>query len=314
MSGIGRYAHHVTEGLGLRRLPLEGRAGTPLAPVQISGALRRTGDADYFLSMGFSSPLLRSVPYSIFIYGLMQRDPSLGFPRYYRAYYDTVVRRGARRAEFIFTISEQSADAIREWLADEGPTIVNVGAGVEPHFSVQPGASTPDRPSILYVGSMNANKGFEDLAAAFAALDEPDARLTVVTRGRDRALEVLTSEGIPPQRVHLVSDVSDEALVALYNEATVTVVPSHSEGFGLPVAEARACGSPVICRDTPIFREVDLGGVRFFASHDELVGLLREGLARAPLDVADRDIAAQVYRRVYNWDEVVSRVGHSLSR
>jgi glycosyltransferase involved in cell wall biosynthesis len=52
-------------------------------------------------------------------------------------------------------------------------------------------------------------------------------------------------------------------LARLYAEATAVLVPSLSEGFGLPVIEALACGAPVIASDIPVLREVGFEGVRF---------------------------------------------------
>lgn len=314
ISGIGRYAERITAGLGLRRLPLHGRAGTPWAPIQISASLRRQSDATSFLSLGFTSPISASIPYSIFIYGLMQREPGLGFPRYYQAYYDTVVRRGARRANSIFTISEISADAIRSWLHDADAPIVNVGAGVEPHFRVISNTDESPHPaSVLYVGSMNPNKGFDRLASAFAGVEDRSVKLVVVTRAPDDAGAILSDAGVGNERFRLHTDIDDDALVRLYNTCRATVVPSRSEGFGLPVIEAGACGSPVICSDLAVFREVARGGVEHFDSVDHLSELLTQAVATEPLSDAERLATSARYVDAYRWGAVVDKVRMALA-
>jgi glycosyltransferase involved in cell wall biosynthesis len=53
-----------------------------------------------------------------------------------------------------------------------------------------------------------------------------------------------------------VTGIDRPALAALYRHASLVMMPSEAEGFGLPVLEALACGAPVLCSDLPVFREV----------------------------------------------------------
>ena len=56
--------------------------------------------------------------------------------------------------------------------------------------------------------------------------------------------------------VKQISNVDDTGLVSYYNRAHALIYPSLYEGFGLPIIEAMACGTPVICSDIPVFREI----------------------------------------------------------
>ena len=57
-------------------------------------------------------------------------------------------------------------------------------------------------------------------------------------------------------RIHFAGYVPDEDLPALYSLATIFAFPSHYEGFGIPILEAMACGTPVVCADNSSLPEV----------------------------------------------------------
>ena len=100
-------------------------------------------------------------------------------------------------------------------------------------------------------------------------------------------------------RVRLWGFVSDEALHALYTEATVVWYPSRYEGFGLPVVEAMACGASVVASNSSSIPEiageaatlVDPADAR--AHVDAISGLLTDALAREQFAVAGRARAAK---------------------
>jgi glycosyltransferase involved in cell wall biosynthesis len=70
--------------------------------------------------------------------------------------------------------------------------------------------------------------------------------------------------GLPPSRLVDLGFIDEEALPALYRHARLTVFPSLFEGFGLPVAEAMACGCPVVCSRSTSLPEIGQGAARYF--------------------------------------------------
>ena len=60
----------------------------------------------------------------------------------------------------------------------------------------------------------------------------------------------------PADAVRVLPFVSPEVLAAVYRRAAMTLLPSESEGFGLPVLESLACGTPVVLSDIPVLREI----------------------------------------------------------
>ncbi len=106
-------------------------------------------------------------------------------------------------------------------------------------------------PFVLYVGGISPHKNLDGLVQAMAGL-ESNANLVIVgDEKRDSALtcgrelrETINRLGLS-ERVTFTGFMPDDDLVAIYNAASLLVLPSFEEGFGLPVIEAMACGTPV---------------------------------------------------------------------
>ncbi len=110
----------------------------------------------------------------------------------------------------------------------------------------------PEEPFVLFVGTLDPRKNLRTLLEASAAV-RPEAphRLVVVGKNPYGPDPELAGQGILHQ-----TGVADETLAALMSAATLFVLPSLAEGFGLPVLEAMACGCPVIASDTTSLPEV----------------------------------------------------------
>lgn len=118
--------------------------------------------------------------------------------------------------------------------------------------------SAPDSLLILHVGSTIARKRIDVLLRILAAVAEnkPNVRLIRVggalTGDQRRLAEELGVSG----KILTMPFVDRYQLAALYRRAALVVQPSETEGFGLPVIEAMACGTVVLASDIPVFREV----------------------------------------------------------
>jgi glycosyltransferase involved in cell wall biosynthesis len=145
-----------------------------------------------------------------------------------------------------------------------------------------------ERPYVLTVGTLEPRKNLLTLLRAFDRL-EGDAREhdLVVVGGRgwlDRKLVRALEARSGSRRVHWLGYVSESDLVALYTAADLFVFVSTLEGFGLPVLEAMACGTPVIASDVAALREIGGDVPRFVAPDDP------DTLARAiALALRDRE-------------------------
>jgi alpha-1,3-rhamnosyl/mannosyltransferase len=159
-------------------------------------------------------------------------------------------RRTAATAARIMVQSGYTAGEVERWLHVAAERIVVTPLAADPVFSPGPAAELPalpaGRPYVLCVGAHDARKNTPTLCAAFArAFPAGDVSLAFTRAPRE----------LPPHA--LVIDARDDAtLVALYRGATVVAVPSISEGFGLPLLEALACGAPALASRTSALPEV----------------------------------------------------------
>ena len=127
-------------------------------------------------------------------------------------------------------------------------------------------------------GTLEPRKNLPTLLRAFDRLRArrrtPTADLDLVVIGgrgwRDRELRAEIATRLASGRLHTLGYVPENDLVALYGGAEVLAYPSHFEGFGLPVVEAMACGTPVVATDVPALREVSGGAAVLVPLGDEL--------------------------------------------
>ena len=246
--GIGRFASNV-----LSRLPphLELRSGprllSPLDPLWLSCKIG-SHRPDLFFSPGFSVPAVNLSPFVFTIHDLI----CVQLPGASRAstcarklYFQTVVRRAARQAYRVLTVSEHSRTELLKWTDLHDDAIVNVGNGIDPVFTPIGPRYDPGFNYILYVGNFKPHKNVNRLLEAFAQLDYPDLRLFLTGHGTPQLLATLRALALE-QRVHFTGCVDDHRLAELYRGALLLVQPSLMEGFGLPPIEAMACGTPVV--------------------------------------------------------------------
>lgn len=178
-----------------------------------------------------------------------------------RAAYRILVHRTLRRARSVIAVSAWTkADVAAAYGPGIAKKTVVIGEGVGPEYVPQ---SLPrieetrrryrlDRPFFLYVGNAKPHKNVEMLLDAFS-LARPDADLVLVSGGPDaKALRL-------PPNARLLEGVEDHDLPALYGAARCFVTASLEEGYCLPVAEALACGCPVIATNRAAIPEILAG-------------------------------------------------------
>jgi len=220
-----------------------------------------------------------------------ERDASL-MPLSDRIVFKTVVPRAVKRAAHVFAVSERTKADVIELYGVPAERVTVTMHGVDPAFG--PGERGPDS-YLLFVGAIQARK--DPLAAARAA-EEVGLPLVVAGPEKDSAL----ARELQRSGADLRGYVAKPALAELYRGAACLVLPSRYEGFGLPVLEAMACGTPVVAYADPALREV-ADDAAIFAEP----GGLAEGIRRA---LAERDrlsVAGRARAERFSWVETARR-------
>jgi glycosyltransferase involved in cell wall biosynthesis len=129
------------------------------------------------------------------------------------------------------------------------------------------GAKQSDAIEILHVGSTIARKRIDVLLHVFGEIVKvfPHARLLRVGGAFMPEQEKLLEDFALGQNVYVLPSLTRAELAAVYRRAALVVQPSEREGFGLPVVEALACGTPVVASDLPVLREVGGEAVEYCA-------------------------------------------------
>jgi len=321
-SGGGlRYTVMLGEGLlppDVTLAALQSRWPTSRAAVRVAWeqlvqprALRRIG-ADLAHGPVFVGPLLASCPVVVTIHDLsFMRFPDLFRPAN-RLYLTVLTRLSARRARRLIAVSAHAAAESVRLLGVPAERIDVVYHGVDPAFRPLPEDEVlafrrrrglPER-FVFFVGTLEPRKNLVRLVEAFARVR--DDRVGLVLAGGkgwlyDELFASVEALGLNEQ-VIFPGYVMSEELPLWYNAATLLAYPSVYEGFGLPVLEAQACGTPVLTSNVSSLPEAAGDAAVMVDPYD--VESLAEGLNRLLAGESlrhDLRAAGLVHAKKFSW-------------
>jgi len=227
----------------------------------------------------------------------------------------------SRKVDLIHTVSHFSAERLAHFFPGLKSRLCVVPNAVPPRF-FEPASPEGDvfvqkcglnaRPFILLPGGLNHRKNAELVLQAWPVIHARHPDLVLVVAGScesafARRAQVFTDSAI------LTGFVSDEALCSLYHEAQLVWFPSLYEGFGIPILEAMASGTPVVASSSTSIPEV-AGGAAALASpscagdHVETIdSLLMDSRRRQ--DLAER---GKSWAQQFTWPRTASKLRHHL--
>lgn len=288
IAAITRHPELVPDGIE----PVELAAGSQQRrmAVQVPRLLRRLRpDLVHFQHV---LPPLLPCPGVVTVHDLSFVRDATAMRRIDRATFRALVPWSVRRAQRVLAVSERTKrDVLALYGVDERKVVVTPN-GVDARFT--PGDETRDG-YALYVGAIQARK---DPLAALEAAEEAGLPLVVVGPEKEPGL----ARELRARGADLRGYVTHDELVETYRRAAVLVFPSRYEGFGLPLLEAMACGTPVVATPDDALREV-AGDAALYADRAQL------GVAvRRALDERVRLSAAGIERaHLFSWAETARR-------
>lgn len=235
-----------------------------------------------------------------------------------------LLRRSARVAAAVITDSEWSADEIRLVLPSirapitvippVGPAHAPGAPSVSPAFL---GDAPCGRSMVLAGGNRLPHKNWDGLLRALQHIPPPQRPLLVLTGdgGSQDPLVPLIAELDLSTDVVLTGWTTQADLEWLYQNASLYVLPTRYEGFGLGVLEAMARGLPVLASDIPVLREVGGSAIQYVDSRDSramadrIVRVLRDPSLRTRMSDQGQRQALE-----FPWEQSVDRTWHVLRR
>ena len=312
LHGIGRFAREMGARCPFSALKMTGKPLDLFDPLRLQQRLKEQ-KPDHFFSPGFNAPFGTPCSFSLTIHDLIHLSIKEEGSALKKAYYAHHLRPAALRAACVFTGSSFSKARIAEWSGLKEDQIVITGYGVDETFS-EKGPSYPHRrPYLLYVGNQKPHKNVDGLIRAFldAGLKE-DFDLLLSGACSPSTQSMLQAFDLE-QEVIALGAIAEEMLPGVYRGASALIMPSLYEGFGLPVIEAMASGTPVISSNRTALPEVGGEAALYFdpLDHQEAVEALKAVYDSA---LMDRMRALGIDRaRDFDWNLTAQRITSAIA-
>ncbi|MBM4425423.1 MAG: glycosyltransferase family 4 protein [Chloroflexi bacterium] len=267
-----------------------------------------TGPLDMYHAPDFTLPPVRARSV-LTVHDLsFERDPESASPGL-RNYLQRVVPRSVARADHLIAVSHATKSDLIDLYRAPDSKITVLYEGVDPIFKPTPNPAIRSKyglgsaPYVFSISTIQPRKNYRRLIRALAQL--PADFNLVIAGGKGWLFDDIFAEAEGPGargRVRFIGFVPDDDLPALYSEAAVLAYPSLYEGFGLPLLEAMACGTPTVTSNVSCLPEIAGGASALVDPLD--VESIADGLRRA-MD-AREELKAKGFARAaqFKWDDV----------
>jgi len=211
-------------------------------------------------------------------------------------------------ADAVVTVSETTRDLIARNRLTRRPVTVVRNAADGATSSPVP-AESRDR-HLVYMGSFMPYKNVETLVRAAALLGDYELHLmSRVSDADTRRLEAVA----PNARLVFHNGASDEEYTAVLRNATALVTASLEEGFGIPLVESMAQGTPIVVSDIPVFSEIGGDAGLYFDAHDPEALAAQVRSLEDPAEFTRRSEAGVIQAAEFSWTSSAKTLWELLS-
>ncbi|ANF58935.1 glycosyltransferase family 4 protein [Halotalea alkalilenta] len=313
--GIGRFAGELFQRVdGLHGIQLGGKPSGALDPLKTGLWLLRHPHKRLF-TPGYNAPLFARSRSVITVHDLNHIDVDESSSALKRLYYAQVLKPACRQARRVLTVSAFSRQRIIDWSGASPERVINVGNGVSSVFGVEAAAGESPSTSRYFfcVSNRKSHKNERRLIEAFAKARLPEDVELMMTGQSTAELDEQIARLGAAARIRFTGRLDDAQLAACYRHAIALLFPSLYEGFGLPVVEAMACGTPVLTSTVTSLPEI--AGDAAWLVDPLRVDEIRQGIERLH---DDADLRARLRdkgierARSFSWERVAERVRLAL--
>lgn len=266
---------------------------------------------DLYYSPTYFAPSRACCPVVFTIHDLIYLSAPGSGNMAHRLYFDTVVKRAAANAARVVTDSRFVAGQLAARLRIPPEKIATIHPGVDNAFGTECGRPPVEGPYILNISNPFPHKNTAALLAAYGIfLEKGGSGYKLVIAGRqDNSVRKIAASERLRRHVELAGEVDDASLVRLMRGASLFVLPSRYEGFGLPVLEAMKAGVPVIAGDNTAMAEMYRGAACLVNPEDPQA--LAEAIGRLlNSDAERRDMTARGIELAKNftWEKMTREI------
>lgn len=311
--GIGRFAFEMSSRIQFSEHFIHSKSpASPLSSLRL-GLWRPKVPLAGIYSPGFVPPTPSRVPFAFTIHDLIHIHADRSLSK--ALYYSRVVEPAIHRANSVITVSEFSKARIVEWSHVDESKVHVVGNGVSPVFFENTETHELGYDYIFCCSNRKPHKNETKVIEAFKKSGISKDLKLVLTGSPDDQVARCIEKNRLESRVVFIGKVSDSDLAAWYKGAFFTVFASTYEGFGLPVVESMASGTPVIASNTTSLPEV--GGLSAVYVDPLSTDEIAEAMTKLSSDQMLRQslvLKGFAQARRYSWEAAAAKLAVALER
>jgi glycosyltransferase involved in cell wall biosynthesis len=258
-TGIGRVYREIEKRtpsrIKIQKVTDNFSLGHPLSPLLLAKQVK-DHHCDVFWSPSFMPPFQPKVPAVITVHDVLHLYFYSKAHAFYMRYFLAPL---FKKLSTVITVSEFTKKLLLDELGLSEHLVTVVYNGVDDSFFANDFSLKLDRPYVLYVGNRRSYKNLERMMEAFAKASISRDTVFAISGDPSEHLEKKIAKIGLKDRVYFLGHIDEKSLPGVYKGASALFYMSLMEGFGLPVIEAMASGTPVVTSNTSSLSEISAG-------------------------------------------------------